>query len=72
MAIVFNADEVLGMAVEIERNGHKRVWFIDFSHTGNGLSGERTRQALREEIPVTLDRGHVLRDCGSLIFPQKI
>jgi hypothetical protein len=48
--------------IEIEKSGHKRVWFIDFSHTGNGISGERTRQALREELPVTPDRGHVLRD----------
>lgn len=48
--------------VEIEKSGHKRVWFIDFSHTGNGISGERTRQALREELPITQDRGHVLRD----------
>jgi len=48
--------------VEIGRHGQRHVWFIDFSHTGNGLSGDRTREALREDIPVDADRGHTLRD----------
>jgi len=47
--------------VEIAQ-GEKRVWFIDFSHTGNGLSGDRTQQALREGWPIHPDRGHTLRD----------
>ena len=48
--------------VEIGRDSQKHVWFIDFSHTGNGLSGDRTREALRESIPINPDRGHTLRD----------
>ena len=48
--------------VEIGGDGQKRLWFIDFSHTGNGLSGDRTREAAREAIPITPDRGHTLRD----------
>jgi hypothetical protein len=48
--------------VEIKRDGTKQVWFIDFSHTGNGLSGTRTRQAQQANLPVDLDQGHVLRD----------
>jgi hypothetical protein len=42
--------------------GEKRLWFIDFSHTGNGLSGDRTQQALREGWSIQPDRGHTLRD----------
>jgi len=42
--------------VEIERSGSKRVWFIDFSHTGNGLSAARGHAATDP------DRGHTLRD----------
>ncbi|MBN1993959.1 MAG: hypothetical protein JW953_14765 [Anaerolineae bacterium] len=37
-------------------------WFIDFSHTGNGLSAARAAEAARENIPVAADRGHTLRD----------
>jgi hypothetical protein len=48
--------------VEIGRGGQKRVWFIDFSHTGNGLSGDRTQEAIREGIPIAPDKGHTLRD----------
>jgi hypothetical protein len=48
--------------VEIERDGPKRVWFIDFSHTGNGLSGARTQEALREGLSIHPQRGHTLRD----------
>jgi serine/threonine protein kinase len=48
--------------VEVERSGTKRVWFIDFSHTGNGLSQARTREASRERAGVQADRGHTLRD----------
>ncbi len=47
--------------VEIAQ-GEKRLWFIDFSHTGNGLSGDRTQQALREGWAIQPDRGHTLRD----------
>jgi hypothetical protein len=47
--------------IEIAQN-EKRLWFIDFSHTGNGLSGDRTQQALREGWPIQPDRGHTLRD----------
>jgi len=54
-----NARNVL---VEIGKDGRKHVWFIDFSHTGNGLSGERTREASREGLPIAPDRGHTLRD----------
>jgi hypothetical protein len=38
------------------------LWFIDFSHTGNGLSNERTAEAIRENVPLQPDRGHTLRD----------
>ena len=48
--------------VEIARNGQKHVWFIDFSHTGNGLSQARTAEAGQEGAPVDPDRGHTLRD----------
>jgi len=41
---------------------HRKVWLIDFSHTGNGLSQERTDEALREGHQIDPDRGHVLRD----------
>jgi len=48
--------------VEIARNGQKHVWFIDFSHTGNGLSQARTTEAQREGTLADPDRGHTLRD----------
>jgi hypothetical protein len=48
--------------VEIERDGSKQVWFIDFSHSGNGLSGARTREALRGNLPIHPECGHTLRD----------
>ena len=48
--------------VEIGTGGQKHAWFIDFSHTGNGLSGDRTRQAIREGLPIAPDAGHTLRD----------
>jgi len=48
--------------VEIARNGQKHVWFIDFSHTGNGLSQARTAEAEREGRLADPDRGHTLRD----------
>jgi hypothetical protein len=48
--------------VEIGRDGQKHLWFIDFSHTGNGLSADRTREAIREGIPIDPERGHTLRD----------
>lgn len=54
-----NARNIL---VEIGREGRRHTWFIDFSHTGNGLSGDRTRQALREGLAVEADSGHTLRD----------
>ena len=52
--------------VEIGRDGHKRVWFIDFSHTGNGLSGHRTREAIRRGFPLSPNLGHTLRDFSRL------
>lgn len=54
-----NARNVL---IEVARDGRERVWFIDFSHTGNGLSGERTRQAVREDLLIDVHNGHTLRD----------
>jgi len=48
--------------IEIGKRGQKHVWFIDFSHTGNGLSADRTREALREGIQINPNRGHTLRD----------
>jgi hypothetical protein len=48
--------------VEIGTGGLKHALFIDFSHTGNGLSGDRTRQAIREGLPIAPDAGHTLRD----------
>jgi hypothetical protein len=48
--------------VEIGRDSQKRVWFIDFSHSGNGLSVARTSEAIRKGIPIDPDRGHTLRD----------
>jgi hypothetical protein len=48
---------------EVGQSGEPLLpWFIDFSHTGNGLSAERTTEAARENIPVEADRGHTLRD----------
>jgi len=52
--------------IEIGRNDHKRPWFIDFSHSGNGLSAARTREAIREGVPIDPDRGHTLRDFARL------
>jgi hypothetical protein len=52
--------------VEIGRDGHKYLWFIDFSHTGNGLSGDRTREMIQEGISIERDRGHTLRDFARL------
>jgi len=54
-----NARNVL---VEIGRGGQKHVWFIDFSHTGNGLSQVRTEEASREGTLIDPNRGHTLRD----------
>ncbi|HDQ70728.1 MAG TPA: hypothetical protein ENN19_01380 [Chloroflexi bacterium] len=48
--------------VEIGAGGQKFTWFIDFSHTGNGLSQARTEERLREGIPVDGETGHTLRD----------
>jgi hypothetical protein len=52
--------------IEIGPGGQRRIWFIDFSHTGNGLSGDRTRRSLQEGIPVDVDTGHTLRDFSRL------
>jgi len=48
--------------VEAGPHGQREAWFIDFSHTGNGLSGDRTREALGGGVPIDPDRGHTLRD----------
>lgn len=48
-----NARNIL---VEIGKDERKHVWFIDFSHAGNGLSRARS-----EEM-ADLQRGHTLRD----------
>jgi hypothetical protein len=48
--------------VEIGRDGQKHAWFIDFSHTGNGLSRARTEEADREGTLIAPDTGHTLRD----------
>jgi len=48
--------------VEIGADLQKQVWFIDFSHTGAGLSEERTAEALRAGRLSSGDRGHTLRD----------
>lgn len=42
--------------------GQPLPWFIDFSHTGNGLSSERAAAAARDHIVLPDDRGHTLRD----------
>jgi len=52
--------------VEIGRDGRKQPWFIDFSHTGNGLSKARTDEAAREGKLIDRDRGHTLRDFSRL------
>ena len=52
--------------VEIDPNGSQQVWFIDFSHTGNGLSEARTAEAQRAGRNVDPDRGHTLRDFARL------
>ena len=55
-----NAHNIL---FEIEQSEqHSLPWFIDFSHTGNGLSAERTTETARANIPVQAERGHTLRD----------
>jgi len=48
--------------VEIGQDGRKHPWFIDFSHTGNGLSQARTDGAARDGMPIDKERGHTLRD----------
>lgn len=48
--------------VEIGEDGRKHPWFIDFSHTGNGLSGVRTAEAVRAGVSIDLESGHTLRD----------
>lgn len=48
--------------VEIIKGGSRQIWFIDFSHTGNGLSRARTEEASQESTLVDPDRGHTLRD----------
>ena len=58
-----NAQNVL---IEIGRNDHRRPWFIDFSHSGNGLSAARTREAVHAGVPIDPDRGHTLRDFARL------
>lgn len=55
-----NARNIL---IEVGRESDQTLlWFIDFSHTGNGLSSERAAEAIRENIPLQPDRGHTLRD----------
>ncbi len=54
-----NARNVL---IEIGGNGRKYPWFIDFSHTGNGLSGHRSEQMAQEGILIDDQSGHTLRD----------
>lgn len=44
------------------QTGQPLPWFIDFSHTGNGLSAQRTAAAARDNILLPADRGHTLRD----------
>ena len=48
--------------VESGPDGQRRHWFIDFSHTGNGLSGTRTGEARRQGVTLDPGRGHTLRD----------
>lgn len=47
--------------IEVKEDGSKQVWLIDFSHTGNGLSQERTNRA-QQELQIDPDKGHVLKD----------
>jgi hypothetical protein len=54
-----NAQNIL---IEEGRSGDKDVWFIDFSHTGDGLSEERTRERQSDGIQLDPERGHTLRD----------
>lgn len=54
-----NAQNIL---IEEGRSGDKGVWFIDFSHTGNGLSDERTRERQLDGVQLDPERGHTLRD----------
>ncbi|NLS75632.1 MAG: hypothetical protein GXY76_00085 [Chloroflexi bacterium] len=58
-----NARNIL---VETDQAGERRVWFIDFSHTGNGLSQQRTAEAMDKGVPVEQRRGHTLRDFARL------
>jgi len=52
--------------IEVARDGPKLVWFIDFSHTGNGLSAARTKQLQRDGIEIDDRGGHTLRDFARL------
>jgi membrane protein implicated in regulation of membrane protease activity len=53
--------------VLIETTGsYSRVWLIDFTHTGNGLSKYRTRQARECGYEVDTNHGAVLRDFSTL------
>lgn len=65
-AIVHGDLHARNILVEIDPNGGQQVWFIDFSHTGNGLTGARTVEAQRAGRNLDPDRGHTLRDFARL------
>jgi len=54
-----NARNVL---IEIGKDGRRHPWFIDFSHTGNGFSAARRRQAPVGSVAADQEQGHTLRD----------
>ncbi len=58
--------------VEVDQDRQKGVWFIDFSHTGNGLSAEAVEDALQAGVPVNQELGHTLRDFGRLEADVKL
>lgn len=46
----------------VGKRGRRDIWFIDFSHTGNGLTGHRTQEAIDGGMPIDPHKGHTLRD----------
>lgn len=62
LSIVHGDLHARNVLVEIVPGGQKRVWFIDFSHTGNGLSTDRTEELIQAGLPISRDQGHTLRD----------
>ena len=65
-AVIHGDLHARNILIEIAEDGQKHPWFIDFSHTGNGLSEARTTEALQASQPIDEKRGATLRDFSRL------